>query len=103
MDGDRVASLALLGMGIDHLSMSVASLPRVKWMIRTVPRARARDMLDEVLLCDSAEAARLHLDQALTQAGMGGLVRGGKCRRCINHPPRLVTIPFLYLLWALLV
>lgn len=78
MAGDPAAALALLGMGIDHLSMSVASLPRIKWMIRTFPRARARDLLDEVLRRDSAEAVRLHLEHALMQAGLGSLVRGGK-------------------------
>lgn len=78
MAGDPAAALALLGMGIDHLSMSVASLPRIKWMIRTFPRARARELLDEVLRCDSAEAVRLQLEYALTQAGLGSLVRGGK-------------------------
>lgn len=78
MAGDPAAALALLGMGIDNLSMSVASLPPIKWVIRTFPRARARDLLDEVLRCDSAEAARLHLEHALTQAGLGSLVRGGK-------------------------
>lgn len=79
MAGDPVAALALLGIGVDNLSMSVASLPRVKWMIRSVPRERARLLLAEVTACENADQVRLHLERALTQAGLGGLVRGGKC------------------------
>ena len=78
MAGDPVAALALLGMGVDSFSMSVASLPRVKWMIRTFPQARARTLVAEVMACEHAEAVRRHLEQALTQAGLGSLVGGGK-------------------------
>ncbi|MCL4316069.1 MAG: phosphoenolpyruvate-protein phosphotransferase PtsP, partial [Gammaproteobacteria bacterium] len=41
MAGDPAAALLLLGMGVDSLSMSVASLPRVKWMIRNFSRGEA--------------------------------------------------------------
>lgn len=77
MAGDPVAALLLLGMGIDSLSMSASALPRVKWMIRNFTRSHARQLLEEALDMDSARVIREHLDQALEQAGLGGLVRVG--------------------------
>ncbi len=77
MAGDPVAAVALLGMGVDNLSMSVASLPRVKWVIRNFTQAQARALLATVLRCDGADAVRQHLEQALIAAGLGSLVRAG--------------------------
>ncbi len=78
MAGDPVAALLLLGMGMDSLSMSVSSLPRVKWVIRNFTRARARELLDEVLEMEDVAGIRRHLNHALEEAGLGGLVRAGK-------------------------
>lgn len=75
MAGDPAAALLLLGMGMDSLSMSPASLPRVKWMIRKFSRAQARLVLDEVLKMEDSAAIRRHLNTALEQAGLAGLVR----------------------------
>ncbi|RJQ45847.1 MAG: phosphoenolpyruvate-protein phosphotransferase PtsP [Gammaproteobacteria bacterium] len=75
MAGDPAAALLLLGMGMDSLSMSVASLPRVKWMIRNFSRDEARRLLDEALQLHTTSAIRLLLHAALQQAGLGGLIR----------------------------
>ena len=75
MAGDPAAALLLLGMGMDSLSMSAASLPRVKWMIRKFSRTQARAVLDEVLKMEDSAAIRRHLNTALEQAGLAGLVR----------------------------
>lgn len=77
MAGDPVAALLLLAMGIDSLSMSVSSLPRVKWVIRNITRDRARQILSEVLLIEDAAGIRQYLNQTFEDAGMGGLVRAG--------------------------
>ncbi|HKK04413.1 MAG TPA: phosphoenolpyruvate--protein phosphotransferase, partial [Gammaproteobacteria bacterium] len=77
MAGDPVAALLLLGMGMDSLSMSVSGLPRVKWVIRNFSSKRARQLLDEVLEMEDVKAIRQHLNAALEQAGLGGLVRAG--------------------------
>ncbi len=77
MAGDPVAALLLLAMGIDSLSMSVSSLPRVKWVIRNVTRERARQILSEVLLIEDAAGIRQYLANTFEKAGMGGLVRAG--------------------------
>ncbi|MCW9023882.1 MAG: phosphoenolpyruvate--protein phosphotransferase [Gammaproteobacteria bacterium] len=78
MAGDPVAAIALVAMGIDSLSMSVASLPKVKWVIRNLTRERANEILSEVLIMEDAHSIRAHLSEQLEQAGMGGLIRAGK-------------------------
>ena len=77
MAGDPVAALLLLAMGIDSLSMSVSSLPRVKWVIRNITRERARQILSEVLMFEDTSAIRKYLNDTFEEAGMGGLVRAG--------------------------
>ena len=77
MAGDPIAALLLLAMGIDSLSMSVSSLPRVKWVIRNITRERARQILSDVLLIEDTAGVRKHLNKTFEEAGMGGLVRAG--------------------------
>ncbi|ROR35002.1 phosphoenolpyruvate--protein phosphotransferase [Inmirania thermothiophila] len=75
--GDPAAALLLLGMGVDSLSMSAASLPRVKWVIRSFARAEAEALLEEAMAMESASAVRERLNEALEERGLGGLVRPG--------------------------
>jgi len=77
MAGDPVAALLLLAMGINSLSMSVSSLPRVKWVIRKVTRAKAREILNEVLLMEDSLTIRKYLHKTFEELGMGGLIRAG--------------------------
>jgi signal transduction protein with GAF and PtsI domain len=65
-------------MGIDYLSMSAANLPRVKWVIRTFTRRRARQLLKEALTLEYTHTIRNFLNAALDDAGLGGLVRAGR-------------------------
>lgn len=76
--GDPAAALVLLGLGVDSLSMSVGSLPRVKWVFRTLTRERARDLARQVLQMEKEAAIRALLNNALEEAGLGGLVRAGR-------------------------
>ncbi|HEC19731.1 MAG TPA: phosphoenolpyruvate--protein phosphotransferase [Gammaproteobacteria bacterium] len=78
MAGDPAAAILLLGMGVDNLSMSAANLPRVKWVIRTFTRRKARNLLKEVLTFEYAHSVRTFLNAALEDAGLGGLVRAGR-------------------------
>ena len=77
MAGDPAAVLALLGLGIDSLSMSVSSLPRVKWVIRSFTRTEAKDLLDQVWTMEDPKAIRALYNSVLVQGGLGGLVRPG--------------------------
>lgn len=78
MAGDPVAAIVLLGMGVDHMSMSVASLPRVKWAIRNISCDHAKAVLAEVLEMDDALSVREHVEKVLQSAGLSGLVHAGK-------------------------
>ena len=78
MAGDPVAAIVLMGMGVDHMSMSVASLPRVKWAIRNISCDHARTIVAEVLEMDNPVAVREHVEKVLEGAGLSGLVRAGK-------------------------
>ena len=78
MASDPAAVILLLGMEIDNLSVSLAGLPRVKWVISSFTRSQAKDILKTVLAMDDPIEIRKSLDEALVQAGLGGLVRAGK-------------------------
>lgn len=78
MAGDPASAVLLMAMGIDSLSMSVGSLPRVKWAIRSFSRRRARALLAKALEKENTAEIRVLLDNALEQAGLGGLIRAGK-------------------------
>jgi len=78
MAADPAAVILLVGMGIDSLSVSVSAIPRVKWVIRSFSIDRAEALLAQCRLLENAEQIRSLLNNALVQAGLGGLVRAGK-------------------------
>ena len=78
MAADPAAVILLLGMGIDELSTSVGSLPRVKWVIRSFSKEQARRLLDQALAMEDAQSVRELLFSALQASGLGGLIRAGK-------------------------
>jgi len=77
MAGDPAAVLALLGLGVDSLSMSVSNLPRVKWVIRSFTHDEACKLLEQVWLLEDPQAIRELYNSVLEQGGLGGLVRAG--------------------------
>jgi phosphotransferase system enzyme I (PtsP) len=78
MAGDPASALMLVGMGIDSLSMSVGSLLRVKLAIRSFTQTQIEQFCSRALAMESAAEIRLLLNEALENAGLGGLVRAGK-------------------------
>ena len=78
MAGNPMASVLLLGMGIDGLSMSAGSLLKVKWVIRSFSKARARQLLQAALRMEDVAQVRLLLEGALSDMGLVGLVHPGK-------------------------
>ena len=78
MAGDPAAALLLLGMGIDSLSMSAASLLRVKWVVRSFSQSQAHALLGEALQLEDGKAVRELANRSLEQAGLGGLIRAGR-------------------------
>ncbi len=77
MAGDPAAAVLLLGMGIDELSMTAASLPKIKWVIRSLTRRRARGLLARALEMENPHAIRAMVNHALEQAGLGSLAWRG--------------------------
>lgn len=78
MASDPLAVILLIAMGFDTLSMNSAGLPRVKWTIRNFSIATARKILAEVLELEHPNEIRFHLQKALEEEGLGGLIRAGK-------------------------
>ncbi len=78
MAGDPLGVMALLGMGIDSLSMSVGSLLRAKKVIKSVSISEMTVMFDKAIAMADAESIRGYYSESLDQKGLGGLIRAGK-------------------------
>ena len=78
MAGDPLAVVLLLAMGFDILSMNARILPRVKWIIRNFSLEKAKELLEVVLEMDDTKDVRLHMENALEEIGLGGLIRAGR-------------------------
>lgn len=79
MASDPAAVILLMGMGFDGLSTSVAGLTRVKWVVRSFEIATAEALTEQALAFEDPDHVRDFLNDALVDAGLGGLVRPGKC------------------------
>ncbi|KEQ16383.1 phosphoenolpyruvate--protein phosphotransferase [Endozoicomonas numazuensis] len=80
MAGDPVASVLLLAMGFDMLSMSATNLLKVKWALRKITMERAKEILDDVMTLDNSQVIRSSLELALCREGLGK-VMGIKSKR----------------------
>ncbi|MDX2506188.1 MAG: phosphoenolpyruvate--protein phosphotransferase [Gammaproteobacteria bacterium] len=78
MAGDPLAAILLLGMSIDSLSTSVASLPRIKWVIRNFTQKEAKELVEQLLVMKDAGMIKNILTNTLEGKGLGGLVRAGR-------------------------
>jgi phosphotransferase system enzyme I (PtsP) len=77
MGSDPLACILFVGMRIDILSADVASLPRIKWVIREFSQQEAKEILDYVLLLDTSKSIRQYLTEKIVEKGLGGLIRAG--------------------------
>ena len=68
----------LLAMRVHGLSMSSASLLRVKWVIRSFSFHEARDLLEQAVSMEYPEEVRALVRNALEAKGLGSLIRAGK-------------------------
>jgi phosphotransferase system enzyme I (PtsP) len=76
--GDPLGVMAILGMGIDSLSMSVGSLLRAKKVIKSFSLPEMEAMFSEAIaMSDPSEVRELYIN-ALDGKGLGGLIRVGK-------------------------
>jgi phosphotransferase system enzyme I (PtsP) len=72
---DPAAALLLLGMGFDSLSVSVGSLLRTKWVVRSFTQGQARALVHRAMGQERPEPIRDLLVEALQGAGLGRLLR----------------------------
>lgn len=75
---DPLATILLIGMGFDSLSMNASALPKIKWIIRTVNFEDCQKVLEKTLKLDRSIAIKKLLQESLIDFGLGGLVRSGK-------------------------
>lgn len=76
--GNPLATPLLVGMGVDSLSMSAGSLLKVKWVVRSISKSRARQWLKAALRMETADEIRRFMEQNLDKLGLGGLYRPGR-------------------------
>lgn len=65
MASDPYAAVILMAMGIDELSMSAPSIPRVKEKIRSISMTRAQEILAAVLELEDSDSVREYLHNNL--------------------------------------
>ncbi len=68
--GEPGGAILLLAMGYDELSMNASNILRVKQAIRSVTLKRAKELLEEVLQIDCADAIQHVLNKALSEFGL---------------------------------
>ena len=76
--GDPLGVMALLGMGIKSLSMSVGSLLRAKKVIRSFSYSELTGFLQRALALSDAFMVREMYAGKLEERGLGGFIRAGK-------------------------
>ena len=77
MAGDPLGAVLLMGMGYRVLSMSAASLMRVKAMLRQITLQEAEGLIQHVLGFQDSAAIRAYLEEALDRPGLSALFRPG--------------------------
>ncbi len=75
MAGDPGTATLLMAMGFDSLSMSSSNLLRIKKLVCEMPLARARVLLDRVLMIDSGAVIRSLVEYELEEMGLISLIR----------------------------
>ena len=83
MAADPCAVVLLLGMSLENLSMSASSIPRIKWLLRSVSTAAATEQL---------ELARRHSDPKLTRAQVREFLIGQRLDSLFEPAHSLVTV-----------
>ena len=76
--GNPLATILLMGLGVQSLSMSAGSILRVKWVVRSFSLSRARQLLGVALRMEDADQVRRFMEGSLDDMGLGGLFRPGK-------------------------
>ena len=65
MASDPYAAVILMAMGINELSMSAPSIPRVKEKIRSISSVKAKEILADVMTMEDGDDIRNYLQKIL--------------------------------------
>lgn len=65
MAGEALNVIALIGLGVDELSMSPAVIPEIKTLIRRMNYLDAKQVADKILTCKTAEEIKVILEEEL--------------------------------------
>lgn len=76
--GDPLGVMALLGMGIESLSMSVGSLLKAKKVIMSYSKQELLELFEQAIVMSGPEPIRALYASKLEERGLGGFIRAGK-------------------------
>ena len=65
MSGDPLATLVLLGLGLDEFSMSPIAIPEVKMIVRGIRFEEAKAVADEVMKLGTKAEIRAFLEDVV--------------------------------------
>ena len=68
--GDPVATMILLGLGLDEFSMTASSIPLIKKILRSVSKAECEEVANKVLTMDTAEEITGYAKSVLIEKGL---------------------------------
>ncbi|MCW8928778.1 MAG: phosphoenolpyruvate--protein phosphotransferase [Gammaproteobacteria bacterium] len=77
MASDPLATILLMGMKIDSLSMNSSSMPRIKSVIRTMKCNDCEKVLSDVLQMEEAITIKEYLISVIKDKGLFGLINPG--------------------------
>jgi phosphotransferase system enzyme I (PtsI)/phosphotransferase system enzyme I (PtsP) len=77
MASDPLAVVALVGLGIETLSMSSFNLPKIKYLIRHLSLERARACVEEMLRLTDEQSVRVRALAEVESLGLARLVGTG--------------------------
>jgi phosphoenolpyruvate-protein phosphotransferase (PTS system enzyme I) len=67
MAGDHLATMLLVGMGLDEFSMVPGLVPEIKGIIQKITREESQKIADDVLKLDTAEEIQHHLEKIMKE------------------------------------
>ena len=68
--GDPVATMILLGLGLDEFSMTASSIPLIKSILRSVTKAECEELAQKALSMDTAEEITAYAKSLLAEKGL---------------------------------
>ena len=67
---DPVATMILLGLGLDEFSMTASSIPLIKKILRSVSKAECEEVANKALTMDTAEEITAYVKSVLAEKGL---------------------------------